>query len=122
MTVLICEDEEILLTSLEFRLLRQGFTVLKAEDGQRAKDIVTEQMPDFIVADVMMPHVTGLELIQYVRQELNSAVPVLVISALDQDETVLEAFRVGANDFITKPFRPYELILRMRKIMQETGG
>ncbi|MEO1435129.1 MAG: response regulator [Bacteroidota bacterium] len=119
MTILICEDEEIMLTALEFRLKRQGFTVLRAEDGQKAIDIVNTQMPDLIIADIMMPHVTGLELIQYIRQDLKQETPIIVISALEMDEIVLKAFRYGANDFITKPFKPYELIIRIRRIFQE---
>ncbi|MEM6723457.1 MAG: response regulator transcription factor [Bacteroidota bacterium] len=119
MTILICEDEEIMLTALEFRLKRQGFTVLRAEDGQKAMDIVNTQMPDLIIADIMMPHVTGLELIQYIRQDLKQETPIIVISALEMDEIVLKAFRFGANDFITKPFKPYELIIRIRRIFQE---
>lgn len=119
MTILICEDEEIMLTALEFRLKRQGFTVLRAEDGRKAIDIVNTQSPDLIIADIMMPHVTGLDLIKYIRQDLKRETPIIVISALEMDEIVLNAFRLGANDFITKPFKPYELILRIRRIFQE---
>ena len=119
MKILICEDEEIMLTALEFRLRKQGFEVLLAKDGREAKEMIQSAIPDLVVLDVMMPHVTGLELIQYVREELNSALPLIVISALEHDDTVLEAFRLGATDFITKPFKPNELILRIKRIFQE---
>lgn len=121
MKILICEDEEIMLTALEFRLRKQGFTVVKAEDGQVAIEMLEKENPSLIVADVMMPRVTGLELISHVRQEKKSDIPMIMISALEQDEIVLEAFRLGATDFITKPFRPNELILRIKKIFQELG-
>jgi len=119
MKILICEDEEIMLTALEFRLQRQGFEVHRAEDGQQAIDKLEEIKPDLVIADVMMPYVTGLELIDHIRNTLSSNIPVIVISALEQEEVVLEAFKRGATDFITKPFRPSELILRIRKIYQE---
>ncbi len=119
MKILICEDEEIMLTALEFRLRKQGFEVLKAEDGSIAMEIIAADAPDLIVADVMMPHVTGLELISHLREHKKSNTPIIMISALEQDEIVLEAFRLGATDFITKPFRPNELILRIKKIFQE---
>ncbi len=119
MKILICEDEEIMLTALEFRLRKQGFSVVKAVDGKEAMRMIGEEDPELIVADVMMPYVTGLELIQHIREELKSKVPVIIISALEQDEVVLEAFRLGATDFITKPFRPNELILRIKKIFQD---
>lgn len=121
MKILVCEDEEIMLTALEFRLRRQGFSVIKAKDGQAAKEMITQESPDLVVADVMMPHVTGLELITYIRKDKKSDMPIIMISALEQDEIVLEAFKLGATDFITKPFRPNELILRIKRIFQEIG-
>lgn len=119
MKILICEDEEIMLTALEFRLRKQGFEIILAKDGQEAMTKVKEDQPDLVVLDVMMPHVSGLELIEYVRQDLKSSLPLIVISALEHDDVVLEAFRRGATDFITKPFKPNELILRIRRIFQE---
>ncbi len=119
MKILICEDEEIMLTALEFRLRKQGFSVILAKDGQEALTKVKEDSPDLVVVDVMMPHVSGLELIEYIRQDLKSSLPLIVISALEHDDIVLEAFRRGATDFITKPFKPNELILRIRRIFQE---
>ncbi len=119
MKVLICEDEEIMLTALAFRLRKQGLEVLVAEDGKQALQLIKSHSPDLIVADIMMPFVTGLELITFVRQDMKSSLPIIVISALENDEVVLEAFRLGATDFITKPFKPNELILRIKKIFQE---
>jgi len=119
MTVLICEDEEIMLTALAFRIRRQGFEVITAEDGREAVERIKEHQPDIIVSDIMMPHLSGLELLEMVRVEMKSDVPVLIISALEREETILEAFRKGASDFIAKPFKPNELILRIKKIIQE---
>jgi len=119
MKILICEDEEIMLTALEFRLKKQGYEVIRAEDGQVAIDKIRTEDPDLIIADIMMPHVSGLELITFVRQDQRKETPVIVISALELDEIVLEASRLGANDFISKPFKPIELILRIKRIFQE---
>lgn len=119
MKILICEDEEIMLTALEFRLRRQGLEVVKAEDGKQAIEKIQTEKPTLVIADVMMPHITGLELIQHIREDLKSSMPIIMISALEQDEIVLKAFKLGATDFITKPFRPNELILRIKRIIQE---
>jgi len=119
MKILVCEDEEMLLTSLEFRLRKQGFDVIRAVDGQEAKDKVQSEMPDLVIADIMMPHVSGLELTTFIRNEMDSEMPIIMISALGNDDTVLEAFQLGANDFISKPFKPIELVLRIKKIFQE---
>ncbi len=119
MKILICEDEEIMLTALEFRLRKQGYDVIIAEDGKKALQKVEEEQPDILVADIMMPHISGLELIDHIRKQMKSALPVIIISALEEDDIVLEAFRLGATDFITKPFKPNELILRIKRIFQE---
>lgn len=118
MKILVCEDEEILLTSLEFRLKKQGFDIVLAADGKQALEKIQTESPDLIVADIMMPHVTGLELIKFVRKKLKSDIPIIMISALGNDEVVLKAFELGATDFISKPFKPSELVLRIKMIFQ----
>jgi two-component system, OmpR family, response regulator VicR len=119
MKILICEDEEIMLTALEFRLRKQGFEVLLAENGKIALEKIKQEKPDLMVADIMMPFVTGLELIEFIRKDMRSALPIIMISALEHEDIVLEAFRLGATDFITKPFKPNELVLRIKRIFQE---
>jgi two-component system alkaline phosphatase synthesis response regulator PhoP len=119
MKILICEDEEIMLTALEFRLRKQGFEVLIAENGKIALEKIKTEKPDLVVADILMPYVTGLELIEFVRKDMRNALPIIVISALEHEDVVLEAFRMGATDFIAKPFKPNELILRIKRIFQE---
>ena len=121
MKILICEDEEMLLTAIEFRLRKQGFALALAQDGMEALEKIRQEMPDLVVADINMPKLTGLELIRYIRAELKSSIPIIIVSSLDQDEVVLEAFRLGANDFIAKPFKPAELVLRIRKIMANSS-
>ena len=119
MKILICEDEEIMLTALEFRLRKQGFDVIIAENGKIALEKIKEDKPDLIVADIMMPFVSGLELIEFIRKDMRNTLPIIIISALEHEETVLKAFRLGATDFITKPFKPKELVLRIKRIFQE---
>ncbi|MFK7937287.1 MAG: response regulator transcription factor [Saprospiraceae bacterium] len=117
MKVLICEDEEILLTAIEFRLRKQGYELALAQDGMAALEQIRHELPDLLVVDVKTPKLSGLELIKYIRSELKSSIPIIVISSLDQDNVVLEAFQLGATDFIAKPFKPAELVLRIRKIL-----
>ncbi len=119
MKILICEDEEIMLTALEFRLRKQGFEVILAENGKVALQKLKEDPPDLVVADILMPFVSGLDLIEFIRKDLRNALPIIIISALEHEEVVLEAFRSGATDFITKPFKPDELVLRIKRIFQE---
>ncbi|HFC00387.1 MAG TPA: response regulator transcription factor [Phaeodactylibacter sp.] len=119
MKILVCEDEEILLTSLQFRLKKQGFDIIIAKDGKDALEKIKTESPDLVVADIMMPSVSGLELITFIRKKMKSKMPVIIISALGNDEMVLKAFELGATDFISKPFKPSELVLRIKMIFQE---
>lgn len=123
MKILICEDEEIMLTALEFRLRKQGFTVEKAEDDKQALDKLKSVKYDLIIADIMMPYISSLELIQFIRKDLKDTdTPIIIISALEYEDVLLKAFRLGASDFISKPFKPNELILRIKRIFQEKGN
>jgi len=106
-----------MMTALDFRLKKQNFETIKAEDGQVAKEKILAEKPDMIIADIMMPHVNGLELISFVREELSSQIPMIMISSLEREDVVIEAMQLGANDFISKPFRPDELILRIKNIL-----
>ena len=119
MKVLICEDGEVLLTALEFRLQKNGYEIQLAKDGQEALDMVKESRPDLMVADLEASKVSGLELLRTVRKDLKSGLPFVLLADLDYDEQILEAFRLGATDFVSKPFNPNELILRIRRIFEQ---
>ncbi len=118
MNILICEDEEILLTALEFRMRKVGFDVVLAKDGRAAWEKIEQLNIDLVVADILMPRLTGLELIQKLRENGHPQLPIIVISPLEHEEEILEAFRLGANDFVAKPFKPAELVLRIKRLLQ----
>lgn len=113
MKVLICEDEEMLLTALEFRLRKQGVTVLTATDGQQALALVKSEQPDLLVTDIDTPKLDGIALSTKIR-ETGSTMPILIVGPLDQSEHIMEAIKAGANDFLAKPCKPDELILRIK--------
>jgi DNA-binding response OmpR family regulator len=115
MRILVIEDEVMVLKSIEFKLKKEGFEVITAPDGKVAQEILSTETFDIVITDLMIPYYSGLELISYVRNELKSSVPIIVLSAIGQEASILEAFRLGANDYMTKPFIPNELIIRIRK-------
>ena len=122
MTILICEHEEIMLTAIEFRMRKAGFKVVRAKNGKEAKERIAEDKPGFIVTDLVLPNTDVLALIDTVRSKQKSDVPIIMITDLDHaDEVILEGFKLGANDFVTKPFKPTELILRIKRIFQDRG-
>jgi len=118
--LLLAEDDELLAALLNFRLEKDGYEVQWSRDGREVKEHLNEQMPDIIVSDIMMPYFSGMELIDHVRNELNSNVPIIIISSAGNEENVLSAFELGANDFISKPISPSELIVRLNRELLKT--
>lgn len=116
--ILVCEKEEVLLTALEFRLRRQGYEIEQAPDGKIALETIRRSMPDLAVIGTEIKKVSGLDLIREVRETMGSQLPIIVIAPLEDEEVILKAFQLGANDFVTKPFKPVELVLRVRRIFE----
>ncbi|MEO0311808.1 MAG: hypothetical protein RIQ89_1465 [Bacteroidota bacterium] len=115
--ILVCEDDELVLKMVEFRLLKDGYHVITAIDGKEAYLKAQTELPDLIITDIMMPYLTGLEFVSKIRQEIKLTSPIIIVSSIGLENTVLEAFHQGADDFITKPFSPNELSLRVQKLL-----
>ncbi len=118
--LLLAEDDELLASLLNYRLEKSGYQVSMSYNGKEVKDQLVKEMPDLIISDIMMPYFSGLELIDYVRNELNSKTPIIIISSAGNEENVLNAFDLGANDFISKPVSPAELIVRVERELAKT--
>jgi DNA-binding response OmpR family regulator len=115
MKILVAEDDELMLKALEFRLKRDGHELILTRNGMEAMEKILEHKPEMIITDIMMPYSSGLEIVGTVRQ--SSKVPIIVLSGMGQESVVMEAFKLGADDYITKPFSPNELSLRVRRFM-----
>jgi len=118
--LLLAEDDELLASLLNHRLKKGGYDVELFYDGRTVKEYLTKEMPDIIVSDIMMPYFSGIEIIDFVRNELNSKVPILIISSAGNEENVLSAFEIGANDFISKPVSPSELLARIELALNKS--
>ncbi|MBN9296657.1 MAG: response regulator transcription factor [Filimonas sp.] len=116
MKILIAEDEPLTLLALEQHLKSTGYDVITATDGRDALNKLQAFSPQLIITDIMMPFTSGLELIGIIRSSYRQEIPIIVLSAIDEEDTVMEAFMLGANDFITKPFDPQELSLRVKRL------
>ncbi|NJB35609.1 MULTISPECIES: response regulator transcription factor [Flavobacteriaceae] len=113
--LLLAEDDIMLASLLKFRLEREGYHVTLCADGKMVKEKLESEIPDLIVSDIMMPYFSGIELTDFLRNSLNSTVPIILISAASNDENVVSAFEMGANDFISKPVSPSELLVRVKR-------
>jgi DNA-binding response OmpR family regulator len=121
--ILICEDDKALLSMICYKLSRENLGELKTvADGREAVKVLREEDFDLIISDIHMPFHSGIELISLVRNELKKNTPFIVLSAEGLETTVLQAFEMGANDFITKPFSPAELVVRVRRILNHKSG
>jgi DNA-binding response OmpR family regulator len=117
MKILVAEDEPLMLMAIEAKLKNDGFEVTGVSDGQQALRAIEQSLPDLIITDILMPYTSGLELIGIVRTN-ETKIPIIVLSSLGQEDTVMEAFQLGADDFITKPFNPTELSVRVNRLLK----
>ena len=122
MKILVAEDDAIMLKTIELRLQKDGYDVITSQDGRDALKKFEEQAPDLIITDIMMPFLSGLEIVGAVKNKGGKETPVIVLSTMGQENVVLEAFRLGADDFITKPFSPKELSMRVKRYTLNPGN
>ncbi len=114
--ILVVEDEEVIRETLRFNLVREGYQVSQASNGIEALDKARELRPDLIVLDLMLPELGGLEVCRILRQETTA--PVLVLSARDSELDKIVGLRVGADDYMTKPFSLAELTARVMALLR----
>jgi DNA-binding response OmpR family regulator len=117
--VLLCEDEDVMITAIEFRLQKIGCQAIKARSFDAAVQTLQLSQPDLIIISLTLPDQSGQRLLDWVRKDYAKPVPVIIISSLEQEEEVLLAYTAGADDFITKPFKPTELILRVIHLLDK---
>jgi DNA-binding response OmpR family regulator len=114
--ILVVEDEEVIRETLRFNLVREGYQVSQASNGIEALEKARELRPDLIVLDLMLPELGGLEVCRILRQETTT--PVLVLSARDSELDKIVGLRVGADDYMTKPFSLAELTARVMALLR----
>lgn len=117
--ILVVEDERLLLKTIAFKLSKEGYDVKTASNGRDAVKLLDEFKPALVVSDVMMPFVNGLELVKQIKDRFSKEVKVILLTSLGQEDTVMKAFDLGADDFMTKPFSPTELTLRIKRLLKQ---
>lgn len=123
-TVLVVEDEESFVEALQVGLRREGFRVEVARDGQQALDMFDIVNPDVILLDVMLPKISGIDVCRQLRKR--TMTPIIMVTAKGAEIDTVVGLEVGADDYVTKPYRLRELVARMRAVLrrvpQERGG
>jgi len=118
--LLVVDDEAGILRLIKLELSAQGFRVITASSGEEALRLAEEQRPDAVLLDIMMPEITGLEVMRRLRERTN--VPVLLVTAKDKDADKVRGLELGADDYIVKPFSPDELGARVRAVLRRGLG
>ncbi len=114
-TVLVVDDEQSIRELLTFNLQKEGYDTLEAEDGVTAVDLAIEKKPDLIMLDVMLPKLDGISVCKKIRYALNiSNIPIIMISAKDEESDKIVGLEMGADDYITKPFQIREVMARVK--------
>ena len=111
-TILIVDDEKMIINLLKHNLEKEGYNVIEANDGLEAIDVATEKKPDLILLDIMLPKLDGLSVCKRIKNVMN--VPVLIVSAKDEELDKIVGLELGADDYITKPFSVRELLARIK--------
>lgn len=121
--ILVVDDEPSLVTLLSYNLEKNGFEVITATDGNQAIERVVVDKPDLVLLDVMLPGKSGTDVLRELRQEKNN-VPIILVTAVDDEVDKILGLEIGADDYVTKPFSPREVIARLRAVMRryEIGG
>ena len=114
MKILIVDDDKLILESISYKLKEDGYEVVVAEDGFEALNIIDKIKIDLVISDVMMPNISGLGLLNLLKQFYFNKIPVIIISSLDKADMVLSSIGLGAVDFIRKPI-DFKKLLRLVK-------
>jgi DNA-binding response OmpR family regulator len=121
--ILIAEDDPVTSRFVHSLLVDQGYEVLVVEDGEDAVRLALEQRPDLVITDLVMPYKDGYMVLRALRETEELAnTPVLILSMRDREEDIVRGLEEGADDYVVKPFNARELLARVRKQLQRSGG
>lgn len=121
-TILVVEDEERIRRLLKLSLQREGYEILEAADGYEAKEQYVKYDPCFIILDMMLPGLTGNEICTWLREDLKSNVPIIILSANHSERDRIEGLKLGADDYMAKPFSLEELTTRIETVLRRTAN
>ncbi len=110
--ILVCDDDREIVEAIEIYLQQEGYDVIKAGDGAEALEILKTQSVDLLIIDVMMPKLDGIRATLKIRED--SSIPIIMLSAKSEDSDKIRGLNIGADDYLTKPFNPLELVARVK--------
>ncbi len=122
-TILIADDDPLLVKLVDYRMSARGYRVIAAADGETALALSAEEHPDLIVLDAMMPSLDGFEVLRRLKKApATRDIPVLMLTARKRENDIVAALSLGARDYLAKPFSPEELALRIGNILRDSAA
>lgn len=118
--ILLIEDDALIQKTVELKFKKEGFDVICCNDGKVGMEKLISEMPDIVLTDLMLPYISGLEIVTAAKAISGKRIHVIVLSSMGQEHIVTEAFDLGADDYITKPFSLGELTIRIRKQLKRS--
>ena len=121
--ILVCDDDKEIVEAIEIYLAQEGYHILKAYDGMEALDILEREEVNLLILDVMMPRMDGIRATLKIRER--NSIPIIILSAKSEDADKILGLNVGADDYVTKPFNPLELVARVKSQLRrynQLGG
>lgn len=116
MKILLAEDDNLIRKTIEIKLAKDGYDIISCSEGTTALENLKADPPDIVITDIMLPSASGLEIVSAVKDMTGKSIKVIVLSAMGQEDIVEEAFKLGADDYMTKPFSLTELSIRVKKL------
>ncbi len=117
--ILVVEDEPAIQELIAFNLKNAGFAVLRAENAEQAMQMISEKLPDLVLLDWMLPQMSGIEFANILRRESRTkTIPIIMLTARIEENNKIQGLNVGADDYITKPFSPRELVARIKAVLR----
>ena len=117
--ILVVDDEAYIRRIVAFRLQQMGYQVLAAVNGVEALEMFNQSFPDLVIVDLMLPEMGGFELTEQIRKK--SYVPLIILSAAHDEQSIVKGLELGADDFVKKPFSPMELEIRIKGLLKRIG-
>jgi DNA-binding response OmpR family regulator len=115
MRIFYAEDDQMMQKMVAYSLIRMGHEVITVENGTEAIETLKSETFDFIILDVFLPYLSGLEVAKFIRNDLKSEVPIIVLSRSGLDDIIKQAMEIGVNEYLTKPIEPDFLLLKIKK-------
>ncbi len=109
--ILVCDDDKEIVNAIDIYLKKEGYNILKAYDGEQVLSMLKNNEIHLIILDIMMPKINGIDVAKYIRKDM--AIPIIMLSAKGEDYDKINGLNTGADDYVTKPFNPLELIARV---------